>query len=152
MIVTVQGETIMWRPGILLLALAMLSAPPAGAEVYKCTVDGKIVYADRPCAPGGAEKKIAVDPVPPTTGPTRDFAKENAEASQRLKAKIGGDLAERNAYRESQRKHYLKCREFTDAIAREQAWRAARSTAVRQRAETEIAIQTRNYYEAGCGD
>ena len=37
---------------IILLLVSLLAVPAADAAVYRCTVDGKTVYTDRPCGAG----------------------------------------------------------------------------------------------------
>ena len=44
---------------IFAVALTLASANPAVAEVFRCTVDGKTVYSDKPC--GGTETRLRID-------------------------------------------------------------------------------------------
>jgi hypothetical protein len=45
--------------GVVLAAAAFAAAAPAQAQVYRCTVGGKTVYQEQPCAGGAAQKEIA---------------------------------------------------------------------------------------------
>ena len=49
-------------------ALALAINAPAFAEVYRCVVDGKTVYGDRPCAPDAKRIVITQDPNAPLRG------------------------------------------------------------------------------------
>lgn len=81
---------------IVLLSLA-LGSMPATAEVFKCTVDGKTVYADSPCGNQAKTIKIADVPTPPTT------SQSAAVATQKLDdAKVNLRLAIRSAIASSE--------------------------------------------------
>jgi hypothetical protein len=60
---------------LLTLPLMFACIAPANAEVFRCTVDGKVVYSDAPCGPGA--KTIPIDPPP------------DPLANQRVKSKLG---------------------------------------------------------------
>lgn len=135
-------------PLLLCLVLAAAGQPSAG-EVYRCAVDGKTVYSDRPC-----DSKSVVVPIqspPSAAAPApRDLAKENAEADARIRQKIDADAAERKAYRVEQDRFARQCQRYRDEILRQQAWLNATSAAVRQAAAAEIAIQRGNLTRDGC--
>src|SRR5688572_23861835 len=47
----------------LAVAVLVLLAPPAEAATYKCSVDGKVAYQDRPCPKGTGETiELRADP------------------------------------------------------------------------------------------
>lgn len=50
-------------------SLSFLCCATAGADVYRCTVDGRSVYSDRPCATGETRQ------VPVAPGPSADASK-----------------------------------------------------------------------------
>jgi hypothetical protein len=79
---------------LLLLAACLLPAASHAQSVYKCTVDGKTSYADRPCAQGASK------PLPPppagisaadTMGPQGGDARTLLELE---KARIARDKAQ----------------------------------------------------------
>ncbi len=56
--------------GLALLAAAMLAAPQAWAQVYKCIdASGKTVYLQSPCPPGQSSKMISAKPPPVENAP-----------------------------------------------------------------------------------
>lgn len=87
----------------LLVTVPLFVGLPAHAQVYKCTVDGKVVYQDGPCASGAGR---VVDTRPSSEGVTglradadRMAAKERAQRAenQRLAAE---ELAAKERKRE----------------------------------------------------
>jgi hypothetical protein len=63
---------------VILIAMWYLAAAPAAwAEVYRCTVDGKTIYTDKPCQPGAAPTTLppitSIDRQPTSTPMTRQF-------------------------------------------------------------------------------
>ncbi len=135
---------------ILLLLLTATASPAAWADVYRCTVEGKTVYSDRPCDAKATPLAIAAPAATPPAPVARDLAKENAETDARIRKKVDADLAERQAYRAEQDRFLRKCQGYRDEILRQQAWLNATSTVVRQAAAAEIAIQRRNLSRDGC--
>lgn len=63
------------------LSIALLCMP-AAAEVFKCTVNGKVVYADSPC--GNQAKSIKMDDAPalPTASQSAAAAAQKFDASK----------------------------------------------------------------------
>ena len=60
------------RPPLLsfaLLALLLVAAAPASAKAYKCIVDGKTVYQDRPCAGPAPAASVAAPAAAPVAAP-----------------------------------------------------------------------------------
>ena len=135
---------------ILILLLTATACPAAWAEVYRCTVDGKTVYSDRPCDAKATPLAIPVSPATAPAAVTRDLAKENADTDARIRKKVAADLAERQAYRAEQDRFMRKCQGYRYEILRQQAWLNATSTVVRQSAAAEISIQRRNLSRDGC--
>ena len=75
----------MVRQGI--LALALLAALPAAAQMYKCVDErGVTHYSDKP-RPGCKGGEVDIRPIPPISGSiapaNRDLAKQEAEFSRR---------------------------------------------------------------------
>lgn len=61
------------------VAACALCPPAAAQTIYKCTVDGKVSYADRPC-PGGASIAVAAPAARPDTSvPAREAARRERE-------------------------------------------------------------------------
>lgn len=62
--------------GCTLLAVAIAFATPdAAGQIFRCTVDGKTVYSDRPC--GGTVKRVEIeDPSGPAAGADLDLRRE----------------------------------------------------------------------------
>lgn len=106
------------RPFALFLLLAFFSAP--ALAVYKCEIDGKVVYRDSPCAGG---KELDIDAAPAKNGSV-----STQEQLARDKAKA--------ARLESER-HRREARE-----AREQNL-AARRAAARQKKCDSLALRTK---------
>jgi hypothetical protein len=50
---------------LLAIALCALGSAASAGQMYKCTVNGKVTYSDKPCETGVAETKVGVY-VPPT--------------------------------------------------------------------------------------
>lgn len=51
---------------VLFVLMAFVISSPAFAKMYKCKVDGRVVYQDVPCRAGATEKELAP---PPTVSP-----------------------------------------------------------------------------------
>ncbi|MBY5992840.1 DUF4124 domain-containing protein [Ferrimonas balearica] len=69
-------------PALLLLAVPAV----AEAEVYKCTIDGNIIYSDDPC-PAGAESKI-IDLEPPSVIPDNNPSLSRYPQSRQQQGKL----------------------------------------------------------------
>jgi len=80
------------KPGLILFAAALLAAPPASAQVYKCTdASGKTVYSQTPCPAGQSAKVIRATPPPvdeaaakkaggkPPANPDQEFRKRQKD-------------------------------------------------------------------------
>lgn len=65
---------------LVVIALLGLSIQAAGQTMYKCQIDGKIQYTDRPCTSGVEVKRMA-----PNGGPTPE---DRARAQMRVKAEL----------------------------------------------------------------
>jgi hypothetical protein len=74
------------RTMMVVLGMCALAGPAAAQTVYKCTVDGKVSYGERPCADG---KTTALDVPPAPSGA------EAAEAPERDKAHLAALQKER---------------------------------------------------------
>jgi hypothetical protein len=74
-------ESTMFRC-IPILAACMLCNAAAAQAMYKCTVDGKVAYGDRPCV-AGAGVELPVPPAPPAL-PRAQLAQREREALLQL--------------------------------------------------------------------
>lgn len=75
-----------------LLVLCVLAAIPAAeAAVYRCEVEQKPVYTDRPCAAGTAPHELPVISVLPSPGEADLVADHDARRERHLKSKTGDD-------------------------------------------------------------
>lgn len=77
---------------IFLLALALFSGL-ANAEIYKCSVDGKVVFSDTECKGGGGKVFVQVAPAGAVTTNSND--KVRIESDVRVKKKLLNDDIER---------------------------------------------------------
>jgi hypothetical protein len=83
-----------FRPAVLLLACVLLSALPAGAEVFKNVMpDGRIIYSDKPLK--GAGKSRAVEVPPPPTAADQANAAKRVLDDQRQKEALQERLDQR---------------------------------------------------------
>jgi hypothetical protein len=73
---------------MVVLGVCALAGPVAAQPVYKCTVDGKVSYGERPCA-HGKTTELAVPPAPSGV--------DAAEALERDKARLAALQKERSA-------------------------------------------------------
>jgi len=87
----------------LLVLAALLAAPHAQAQMYKC-VDARGVtqYADKPC-PGGKGKEVDIQGQPPISGKVTP-GREDLKAAER-------DFQRRQALQERERLAEVKARE-----------------------------------------
>jgi hypothetical protein len=68
-------------------ALAMAAASQAGAQgLFKCKVDGKVIYQSMPCAKGGEALDVPPPPTPAQIKAAQERAQEDRERVQRLAA------------------------------------------------------------------
>ena len=80
---------------VLALALTVLAAAPAQAQVYKCTAGGKVTYSQTPCE-RGAETVLATPAAP---APSHDAAKD-LQRMQRESKKLEQQRLKREALQE----------------------------------------------------
>jgi hypothetical protein len=73
---------------MVVLGVCALAGPVAAQPVYKCTVDGKVSYGERPCA-HGKTTELAVPPAPSGV--------DAAAALERDKARLAALQKERSA-------------------------------------------------------
>jgi hypothetical protein len=133
--------------GIPMLAL-VAAVPCAGADIYRCTVDGKTIYSDTSCPATG--KKLAL---PSNTVGEVDqkayreksntLAKENA-ARNDTRAKTNAAAARDAAAFGEQ------CQALRDTVARQRASLQTISGAARVGAEMEIRTQLHKLHDFGC--
>jgi hypothetical protein len=76
------------RTIMVVLGVFALAGPVAAQTVYKCTVDGKVSYGERPCA-HGKTTELAVPPAP--------SGGEAADTLERDKARLAALQKERGA-------------------------------------------------------
>lgn len=88
-----------------LLALAMLSSA-AHAQVYRCTVDGRTVFSDQPCAAEGSMQEVRIF----DRGPTAEDAAAARARADALRDRVAADQAQATSQREFNRR-------VTNAIA-----------------------------------
>lgn len=88
---------------LLLLSPLLLSSQWAAAEVFKCTsADGKTSYSQSPCtAVDAKEVVVPIQKAPPSNGPVRNWAAENAAANARVQAAADAAAAARVANKAS---------------------------------------------------
>ncbi|MET3132835.1 hypothetical protein AAKU55_003115 [Oxalobacteraceae bacterium GrIS 1.11] len=97
-----------------LAACALALCGPAGAQtVYKCTTDGKLSYADAPCA-GGTSVALPAPPVPatPSAGAGAEIARQGALAERLRKERLRREAKDERAQQSAQRaaaKHGQRC-------------------------------------------
>ncbi len=86
---------------LLILGPLLFSPQWAAAEVFKCTgADGKTSYSQSPCtAVDAKEVVVPIQKAPPSNGPVRNWAAENAAANARVQA--AADAAAANAQKAS---------------------------------------------------
>lgn len=76
------------------LSLSMLTTP-AGAQVFKCTVDGKTVFSDRPCPSGADAQAVRIF----DRGPTEADAAAADQRAQQLREQLQAEEAARDELR-----------------------------------------------------
>ena len=113
------------------LAIALLLLPiVAGAQTYKCLLDGKTVFADSPCAPDARPVGGAQDQVDPQ-------ARQDAEALRRKEAAQREVIESREAGEEARQrqaaKQYLAEEAVVDQEARRRCAQARQDQARAQR-------------------
>jgi hypothetical protein len=88
-----------WIP---VLATCALCQAAAAQAIYKCTVDGKVAYGDRPCA-SGPTIELAV-PAAPAVAPAHEPAqRERAALLQLEKLRLTKELAQEREQAREQR-------------------------------------------------
>jgi len=83
----------LWLPPLLLAALSL----PASAQVYKCSVDGKVTYTQAPCERGD-ETVLQVPGAPAVAGGSAGELERMRRASAQLqKERVARDTAQERA-------------------------------------------------------
>lgn len=104
----------------LLVFCALIACGSAQAEIYKCTVDGKITYTEVPCKAGtGAKANIAYStPTPEQVEAYRaDLQRRSDNADARVQASLARSAAQDRAAREADRE-YLRRKEHAASLKR----------------------------------
>jgi hypothetical protein len=143
----------MLRIGV--MAAAFLLAAPALAGVFKCTVDGKIEYRDRPCDGGdGVALKV---PAAPNPAPAQDAAARDRQAlleleklrvSQQLRAERQRTSSEREARAEAREQRAVESQRKRCAMLRlKQKWSSEDHARLSGNASDAAAIKARRQAE-----
>jgi hypothetical protein len=84
------------------LAACALSHAASAQTIYKCSADGKVAYADRPCS-NGQSVELQV-PAAPAAAPAREQALRARTALQQLeKTRLTRELADERAQARAER-------------------------------------------------
>lgn len=82
---------------ILAIILLLACCPAAAQPIYKCTVGGKVVYADRPCD-NGDSAELAVAPAPsPDPAAAAALGRQKALLASMQKQRQARDAAQAKA-------------------------------------------------------
>ena len=131
------------------IALAFPIAASAAAVVYRCDVDGKVIYADRPCKKDAKPVKIDANSV--TEVDQSSLAAKRKALDARINARIEVDAAERDLDRAKRDRWRSQCSGYVDEYRRQGAWLNSISPAVGANAAIEMQVQRRKWEEANCG-
>ena len=83
---------------IALFAIAILGAPAAQAQVYKCLdSNGKVVYSQNPCPPGMKPEAMSRGGIPPASAvaPATGAAEKASKSGPRTAAELEQDFRKR---------------------------------------------------------
>ena len=61
----------------LAIVVALAASMPADAQVYKCTINGKSVYSDRPCATTETQETVKIHGAKPSSASTSSGLPDN---------------------------------------------------------------------------
>jgi hypothetical protein len=76
-----------------LLAACALSPAALAQAIYKCSIENKVSYGDRPCS-GGNTVELAVPPAPPQTSARATAVREREMLLQLEKLRLARELRE----------------------------------------------------------
>lgn len=97
------------------LALGAFASAAHGAEMYRCVIDGKTTFSDRPCAPQA--EKVRVQPNQIGTGDSMDDVRAKVAASRAKDAatREAQEKADAAAY-EQQRREFESDRAYREQV------------------------------------
>jgi hypothetical protein len=87
---------------LVVLGVCALAGPVAAQPVYKCTVDGKVSYGERPCA-HGKTTELAVPPAPSGVDAAEALERDKARLAALQKERAASEAREEREEREQQR-------------------------------------------------
>lgn len=104
----------------LLAFCALIACGSAQAEIYKCTVDGKITYTEVPCKAGtGAKANIAYStPTPEQVEAYRTDLQRRSDAADARTQYALARSAEQSRVRQAERNEYLYQKDRADRLKR----------------------------------
>jgi hypothetical protein len=90
------------RTMMVVLGMCALAGPAAAQTVYKCTVDGKVSYGERPCA-HGKTTALEVPPAPSGAAAAEALERDKAHLAALQKERSSANALEARDEREHQR-------------------------------------------------